>query len=87
MTARVIGLIELLDRGVADNKILTVAEVDPDTAAWRDIKDLPAGAVEEFRQLFREIGREKHKEVEIIAFHDRQRALAEIKEGLGIANS
>jgi inorganic pyrophosphatase len=52
VTARPIGLFHLLDRGVADEKVLAVPIGDPYSEGLNDLKDIPSHYLKEIEHFF-----------------------------------
>ena len=77
---RAIGIIELLDRGEEDNKILAVPVADPSSKKYQSIDDLPKDYLEIFKKFFKELGVQKNKTLEIKGFHDAAIAKKELKK-------
>ncbi|MBI1833934.1 MAG: inorganic diphosphatase [Candidatus Andersenbacteria bacterium] len=77
---RAVGMIELLDRGEVDNKLLTIPAADQTQAAFHDLPDLPAEYRERLEQLFIDLAREKQKKIEVLGFRNKERALKELKQ-------
>ncbi len=75
---RTIGMIELLDRGVADNKILALPAQG--TGSNFFFADLTKKDFQEMRDFYVEIGRQKNKLIEIKGFFGKQQALKEIEK-------
>jgi inorganic pyrophosphatase len=80
VVARPVGMIETLDRGEEDNKIVAVPIKDTTQEDIQDVEDLPKSMLKEFRVFFKRLAKEKNKELEIVAFHGRARALQELRE-------
>lgn len=78
--ARAIGLIETLDRGEEDNKIIAVPLSDPVFAKIQTLEDLPRDLSDDFREFFKEIGIQKNKVIEVLGFYGKDRAIQEIKK-------
>ena len=76
------GMIEVIDRGETDNKILAVAVVDPRSKYLNDLEDLPEEEVRQFEDFLAELAQQKNKIMEIKGFHGRQRALEELKKSV-----
>ncbi len=76
---RAVGIIELLDRGEEDNKLIAVLTDDPETKDL-EMKDLTEKDLQDFRDFYAEIGRQKNKTMEILGFHGKERALAELQK-------
>ncbi len=75
-----IAILKLKDRGVQDNKLITVAIADPMAATLNDINDLTEIQKEGFKEFFRQVGIQKNKSVEIEDIFDRAEAMAEVKK-------
>ena len=65
VSAKVIGVMRMLDNGEADDKIIAVAAADMSVAHMNDISDLPAHVGNEILQFFREYKRLENKTVEV----------------------
>ncbi len=76
---RAVGIIELLDRGEEDNKLIAVLTDDPETKDM-ELSDLTEQDLQDFRDFYAEIGRQKNKTMEILGFHGQERALAELSK-------
>lgn len=76
---RPIGIIELLDRGKEDNKILAVPITDRAYRTFSSIEDLPKDYETILREFFKELEKQKNKVMEIKGFYNRARAIEEIK--------
>ena len=76
---RPIGMIELLDRGEQDNKILAVPIQDPNTSKIENLDDLDFDYKTIFTKFFKELGIQKNKIVEIKSFGDKNTALKELE--------
>lgn len=75
---RTLGIIELLDRGEKDDKVLAVPVCDPAAAALQSWKDWPLDLEKLFHNFFQELGRQKNKTMEIKGIHDVARAREEL---------
>lgn len=76
---RAIGMIELIDRGEEDNKILAVALADPKYADHQELSDLDFDYKDIFEKFFKELGVQKDKVMEIKGFRDKAVAIEDIK--------
>lgn len=74
-----IGVIDLLDRGQGDNKILCVPAASPDAKKYQTIEDLDFDYTKLFTEFFAELGRQKNKVIEIIGFRGQDRAVDELQ--------
>lgn len=78
--AQVIGVMQMLDQGEADDKIIAVAAGDPSVNHIKDISELPPHFISELRAFFEDYKKLENKVVEVDAFGDRQKAIAIIEE-------
>ena len=76
---RAIGMIELVDRGEVDNKILAVPVVDKEYGKYQELADLKFDYEKTFRDFFKELGVQKDKKIEIKGFRDRVVAEKELE--------
>ena len=76
---RPIGMIELLDRGEEDNKILAVPVVDAKYHNCKDLEGLNFDYKSLFEDFFKELGVQKDKVVKIKGFRSPKVAIEEIK--------
>ncbi|MFC1630213.1 inorganic diphosphatase [Patescibacteria group bacterium] len=76
---RPIGMIEFLDRGEKDNKILAVPLVDPEYQKHKELSDLSFDYQTIFKDFFKELGIQKNKTVEIKGFRDKAIAVKELE--------
>ncbi len=65
---RTIGMIELLDRGEEDNKILAVPLADLGYKKYKDLDDLNFDYKQTFGKFFQDLAKQKNKIVEIKGF-------------------
>ena len=82
VVVRPIGMIEVLDRGEEDNKILAVPIKDHTHEHFQDVNDLPKRMLIEFRAFFKRLAKEKSKSLEIVAFHGKARTIQELRDHL-----
>lgn len=80
IACRAIGMIELIDRGEEDNKIIAVPLADKKYKNAHSIKDLPKEWFKEVENFFQEAAIQKNKIMEIKSFQDKERALAELEK-------
>lgn len=76
---RAIGMIELLDRGEKDNKILAVPTADPFYTNHQELSDLDFDYKSIFEEFFKELGVQKNKILTIKGFRDRASAVRELE--------
>lgn len=72
--SKVIGVMQMIDRGEADEKIIAVAEQDPSVSHIDDIKDLPDYLLSELRHFFENYKTLENKEVIIDQFQSKEHA-------------
>lgn len=72
--SKVIGVMQMIDRGEADEKIIAVAEEDPSVSHIADVKDLPGHLLSELRHFFENYKTLENKKVVINEFLSREEA-------------
>lgn len=81
--SKVIGVMQMIDRGEADEKIIAVAEQDPSVSHIDDVKDLPVHLISELRHFFENYKTLENKKVVINEFLPKEQAFAVIKSCIG----
>src|SRR5438270_11700975 len=79
MEAKVVGVMQMIDSGDADDKIIAVAAKDPGVNHSNNIEELPPHFFEELRHFFEEYKRLENKTVTVNEFGDKSTALAVIE--------
>jgi len=82
MQAKVIGVMQMIDSGDADDKIIAVAAKDPSVNYYNNIEELPKHFFDELRHFFEEYKRLENKTVVVEEFGDKARALEIIQDGI-----
>lgn len=77
---RTIGMIELLDRGEQDNKVIAVPVVDKEYKKCENLSDLPFDYKTIFENFFKELAIQKDKAMEVKGFLDKPKAIEEIEK-------
>lgn len=80
--SKVIGVMQMVDRGEADDKIIAVAEQDPSVSQYNNIKDLPEYLLAELRHFFENYKVLENKKVIVDDFMDREYAFKVIDASL-----
>ena len=78
INARIIGVMQMIDQGIPDDKILAVAEGDPSVSDVFDINDLSESLKLELKDFFENYTVLEGKSVEVPAFLDKNSAFAKI---------
>lgn len=82
VSARVIGVMRMLDQGELDDKIIAVAENDMSVNYINDITELPNHFIKELRNFFEDYKKLENKTVEVEEFQDAEVAKEIIKQSM-----
>jgi inorganic pyrophosphatase len=82
--ARVIGVMQMIDGGDADDKIIAVAHTDPSVNYINNIEEMPAHFFLELRHFFEEYKKLENKTVVVEEFQDKATALKIIQDALDL---
>ena len=77
--SKVIGVMQMIDRGEADEKIIAVAEQDPSVSHIDNVKDLPEHLISELRHFFENYKTLENKKVVINEFLPKEQAFDVIR--------
>ncbi len=80
--AKVIGNMQMIDQGSRDDKIIAVANTDPNFNFIEDIHELPIHFFDELKHFFSQYKVLENKTVEIDAFQEKKIALPIIEDAL-----
>ncbi|MBT1701649.1 inorganic diphosphatase [Chryseosolibacter indicus] len=81
--SKVIGVMQMIDRGEADDKIIAVAEQDPSVSNINDVDDLPQYLRDELQHFFENYKTLENKKVVIDKFLSKDKAYEIISNGIG----
>jgi inorganic pyrophosphatase len=82
VTAKVIGVMQMIDQGDGDDKIIAVAANDPSINYINNIEELPKHFFSELRHFFEEYKALENKTVKVEEFQDKSMALIIIQEAM-----
>jgi inorganic pyrophosphatase len=82
MDAKVIGVMQMVDSGDADDKIIAVAANDPSVNHYNNIEELQKHFFEELRHFFEEYKRLENKTVIVEEFGDKSTALTIVSDAI-----
>ncbi|MEX6691121.1 inorganic diphosphatase [Danxiaibacter flavus] len=82
MEAKVVGVMQMIDSGDADDKIIAVAANDPGVNHYNNIEQLPQHFFDELRHFFEEYKHLENKTVQVEDFGDKAKALEIIEAAI-----
>jgi inorganic pyrophosphatase len=82
MDAKIIGVMQMVDSGDADDKIIAVAATDPSVNHYNNIEELPKHFFDELRHFFEEYKKLENKTVVVEEFGDKSTALKIVTEAI-----
>jgi inorganic pyrophosphatase len=82
MEARIIGVMQMIDNGDGDDKIIAVATGDPGVNYINNIEELPKHFFNELRNFFEEYKKLENKVVQVEEFGDKAAALKIVERAL-----
>ena len=80
MRARPIGVMKMIDGGVADDKIIAIHEDDPQYNCYHHIDDLPPHTLKTLQRFFEDYKILENKEVKIESFLGPEKAIKIIND-------
>jgi inorganic pyrophosphatase len=84
--AKVLGVMQMVDSGDADDKIISVAANDPSVNHYNNIEELPKHFFDELRHFFEEYKKLENKTVKVDEILDKTVALKTIQEAMEFYN-
>jgi inorganic pyrophosphatase len=82
MDAKIMGVMQMIDGGDPDDKIIAVAATDPGVNHYNNIEELPKHFFDELRHFFQEYKKLENKTVVVEDFGDKAKALSIIQEAI-----
>jgi len=82
--AKTIGVMQMIDQGAEDDKILAVHADDPEYADYADISELPKHRLATLERFFKDYKTLEHKEVRVERFMGRTAACEIIQKSLDL---
>jgi len=86
MEAKVIGVMQMVDSGDADDKIIAVAARDPSVNYYNNMEELPKHFFDELKHFFEEYKQLENKKVVVEEFADKSTALQVITDAMKLYN-
>jgi len=84
--AKVIGVMQMMDGGEADDKIIAVAANDPSINYYNNIEELPKHFFSEMRHFFEEYKTLENKSVKVEEFGDKNKAMQIVNDAIALYN-
>jgi inorganic pyrophosphatase len=82
VSAKVIGVMRMIDGGEADDKIIAVAAGDPSVNHINDIKELPQHFISEMRNFFEDYKKLENKTVIVEEFQNKELAQEIVRKAI-----
>lgn len=82
MEAKVIGVMQMIDGGDGDDKIIAVAANDPSVNHYNNMEELPPHFFGELRHFFEEYKKLENKTVKVEEFQDKATALKIVTDAI-----
>jgi inorganic pyrophosphatase len=82
VSARVIGVMQMMDGGEMDDKIIAVASNDMSVNHIKDISELPEHFFKELKNFFEDYKKLENKTVEVAEFQNAEKAKEIVKQSM-----
>lgn len=82
LRVRPIGMMDMLDQGLHDEKIIAVHLDDPEYAEYTSIRELAMHRLRELRRFFEDYKKLERKEVEVTDFFGPREAVETVREAI-----
>ncbi len=86
VNAKVIGVMQMVDGGEQDDKIIAVCADDKEVSHINDISQLPEHKLAQIKNFFEEYKKLQKKSVEVKEFYGREKALEIVNEAIELYN-
>ncbi len=84
MEARIIGVMNMLDKGERDDKIIAVCDNDVSVQNIKTLEDFPPYAMQEIIRFFEDYKKLENKEVKVSGIESKEKALRIIQESIDL---
>jgi inorganic pyrophosphatase len=84
LRCRPIGLMQMIDQGERDDKVIAVHVDDPEYRAFTDISQLPQHRLMEIKRFFEDYKKNEHKEVLVDEFLGAEEARKSVRDSLNM---
>jgi inorganic pyrophosphatase len=78
VTCRAVGMMDVIDRGKEDHKIIAVPLSEPRLRHIQELEDVPENYINALKSFFAELVKQWHKDIVIKGFFDKKRARKEL---------
>eukprot|EP00879_Flechtneria_rotunda_P013947 GHRR01014567.1.p1 GENE.GHRR01014567.1~~GHRR01014567.1.p1 ORF type:complete len:110 (+),score=47.44 GHRR01014567.1:804-1133(+) len=84
LRVRPIGVMQMLDQGEQDDKLIAVHADDPEYKGFTDISQLPPHRLAEIRRFFEDYKKNEHKDVKVDDILGADAAIKAVKDALNM---
>ncbi len=86
LETKVLGVMDMIDDGESDAKIIAVPAKDPRFAHLNDLSDIPAHTIKEYKHFFETYKVIQNKEVSIPTIRNKEDAMKVVAESIELFN-